>query len=107
MTANNGSAAERGGQQTPAASPETAKMAGATGVVGKGIVSDLVTQLVSHPETTAAVSGGLAARAGLRVLNTAITQRGKTRREELRQQGETERARIARQSDQDKSPAST
>jgi hypothetical protein len=70
-------------------------------------VSDLVTQLVSHPETTAAVSGGLAARAGLRVLNTAITQRGKTRREELRQQGETERARIARQSDQDKPPAST
>jgi hypothetical protein len=107
MTANNGPAAERGWQQTPAASPETAKMVGATGVVGKGIVSDLVTQLVSHPGTAAVVSGGLAAREGLRVMNTAITQRGKTHREELRQQGETERARITGQSGQDKPPAST
>jgi hypothetical protein len=107
MTTDNESAAKRGGQQTPAASsPETAKVADATGVVGKGIVSDLVTQLVTHPGTAAAVSGGLAARAGLRVVNTAITQRGETRREELRQQGETERARIAQQSGQDQPPAS-
>jgi hypothetical protein len=102
MTMNSESAAERGGQQPPAA----AKMAGATGVVGKGIVSDLVTQLVTDPATAAAVSGGLAARAGLRVVNTAITQRGETRREQLRQQGETERARIAQQSGQDQPPAS-
>ena len=106
MRTENGSAAERGGQQTSTASPETAKVAGATGVVGKGIVSDLVTQLVTHPETAAAASGGLAARAGLRVVSTAITQRGETRREELRQQGETERARIARQSSQDQPPGS-
>lgn len=105
MTTNNGSAAERGGQQTTAA-PETAKLAGATGVVGKGIVSDIVTQLVTHTGTAAAVSGGLAARAGLRVVNNAIAQRGETRREELRQQGQTERARIARQSGQDQPPAS-
>lgn len=82
-------------------------MAGATGAVGKGIVSDLVTQLVTHPGTAAAVSGGLAARAGLRVVNTAVTQRGETRREELRQQGETERARLARQPGQDKPPSFT
>ena len=106
MATNNESAAERGGEQIPAASPETAKVAGATGVVGKGVVSDLVTQFVTHPGTAAAVSGGLAARAGLRVVNTAITQRGETRREELRQQGETERARIAQQSGQDQPPAS-
>jgi len=106
MTTNNESAAERGGQQTPAASPETAKVAGATGVVGKGIVSDLVTQLVTHPGTTAAVAGGLAARAGLQAVNIAITQRGETRREELRQQGETKRARIAQQPGQDQPPAS-
>jgi hypothetical protein len=106
MTANNGSGAERGGQQIPAASPET-KMASATSAVSKGVVSDLVTQLATHPGTAAAVSGGLAARAGLRVVNTAITQRGETRREELRQQGETERTRIARQSGQDKPPRST
>jgi hypothetical protein len=101
---NSVSAAERGGQQTPPASPEAAKMAGATDVVGKGIVSDLVTQLVTHPATAAAVSGGVAARAGLRVVNTAITQRGETRREQLRQQGETERARIAQQSGPDQPP---
>jgi hypothetical protein len=106
MTANNESAAEYGGQQTLAASPETARLADATGAVCKGIVSDLVTQVVSHPGTAAAVSGGLAARAGLRVVNTAITQRGETRREELRQRGETERARIAQQADQDQPPAS-
>jgi hypothetical protein len=100
MTTNNGFAAERGGQQTTTAS-ETAKVAGATGVVGKGIVSDLVSQLVTHSGAAAAVSGGVAARAGLRVVNTAITQRGETRREELRQQGEIERARIARQPGQD------
>lgn len=107
MTANNRSAAERDGHQTPVASPETTKMAGATGVVGKSIVSDLVTHLITDPGTAAAVSGGLAARACLRVANTAITQRGETRREELRQQGETERARIARQSGQDQPPSST
>ena len=85
---------------------ETAKVAGKTDVVSKGIVSDLVTQLVTHPGTAAAVSGSVAARAGLRVVNTAITQRGETRREELRQQGETERARITQQSGQDQPPAS-
>ena len=106
MTTNNESAAMRGGQQIPTASPETAKVAGATGVVGKGVVSDLVTQLVNHPGTAAAVSGSLAARAGLRVVNTAITQRGETRREELRQQGETDRARVAQQSGQGQPPAS-
>jgi hypothetical protein len=66
MSTSDESAAEHGGQQTPAAPPETAKMAGATGVVGKGIVSDLVNQLVTHPGTAAAVSGGLAARGGSR-----------------------------------------
>jgi hypothetical protein len=106
MTTNNESAAERGRQQTQAASLETAKVACATGVVGKGIVSELVTPLVTHPGTAAAVSGGLAARAGLRVVSTAITQRGETRREELRQQGDTERARIVQQSGHDQPPAS-
>jgi hypothetical protein len=106
MTNSNESAAERGGHQIPARSPETAKVAGATGVVGKGIVSDLATQLVTHPGTAAAVSGGLAARSGLRAMSTAITQRGETRREELRQQGQTERARIAQQSGQNQPPAS-
>jgi hypothetical protein len=99
---NNQSATERGGQQIP----EAAKMASGTGVVGKGVVADFVTQLATHPGATAAVSGGLAARAGLRVVNNAITQRGETRREQLRQQGETERARIAQQSGQDQPPAS-
>jgi len=102
MTTSNESAAEGGGQQIP----QVAKIAGATGVVGKGIVSDLVAQLVTHPGTAAVVSGGLAARAGLRVASTAITQRGETRREELRQQGETERARIAQQPGQDQPSAS-
>lgn len=106
MTTNNLSAAKRGGQQIPAASAETAKVVGATGVVGKGIVSDLVTQFATHPEAAAAVSAGLVARAGLRVVHTAITQRGETRREELRQQGETERTRIAQQSSQVQPPAS-
>lgn len=102
MTTNDEPTAERGGQQIP----ETGKMTCATGNVGKGIVSDLVTQLVTHPGTATAVSGGLAARAGLRVVNTAITQRSETRREELRQQGATERARITQQSGQDQPPAS-
>jgi hypothetical protein len=106
MTSNNEPAAERGRQKTSAGSPGTAKVADASGVVGKGIVSDLVTQLVAHPEAAAAVSGGLAARAGLRVVNTAIVQRGETRREELRQQGETERARIAGPPGQDQPLAS-
>ena len=107
MTSNDESAAERGGQQIPAASAETAKVIGVTNVVNKGIVSDLVSQLVTHPGTAAVVSGGLAARAGLRVLNTAITQRGETRCEELRQQGKTQRARITQQSGQDQPPATT
>jgi len=106
MTTENESAAGRGGLQTEPAPSETANVAGATGVVGKGIVSDLVTQIVTHPGTTAAVSRGLAAREGLRVVGTAITQRGETRREELRQQGDTERARIVQLSRQDQPPTS-
>lgn len=82
-------------------------MAGVTDVVEKGIISDFVTQLATHPDATAAASVGLAARAGLKVVNNAITQRGETRREELRQQGETERARIAQQPSQNEPPASS
>jgi hypothetical protein len=91
-------AAPRGGPQNPVSSPPLTKVVGGNDVLGKGIVSDVVTSLVAHPGATAAVTAiGVAGRAGAKVVNNAITQRGETRREELRQQGETERARIAQQ----------
>jgi len=73
-------------------------VAGENGVLGKGLLSDVVMPLVTHPDAAAAVTAvSLAGRAGARAVNNVITQRGETRREELRQQGETERARIAQQ----------
>jgi hypothetical protein len=62
-------------------------MIGATSVVSKGIVSDVVILLVTHPETDAIGLRWPRSEAGLCVANTAITQRGETGREELRQQG--------------------
>jgi len=74
------------------------KVAGGNDILAKGILSDIVAPLVTHPAAaTAVTAAGVAARAGLNVVHNTITQRGETRREDLRQQGGTERARIAQQ----------
>jgi hypothetical protein len=106
MTYDEESVAQRGGQQEPTPPSKAAKVAGGNDILGKGIVSDIVAPLVTHPAAATAVTAvGLAARAGLSVVNNTITQHGQTRREELRQQGETERARIARQASQQEPPS--
>ncbi|GAA2811064.1 hypothetical protein GCM10010441_39620 [Kitasatospora paracochleata] len=55
----------------------------------------------SIPETVSTVLGsgaaiGAAVKCAADVAKTALTERGETRREQLRQDGETERARIAK-----------
>ncbi|WP_152626752.1 hypothetical protein [Streptacidiphilus carbonis] len=92
-------AAPGGRTQNQVPTPQVTKVAGgAHAGVEKGVTADLITAVhaIGGP---AAV--GAAAKYGLQygasVVNTVVTQRAETHREQLRQAGETERARIAQQ----------
>ncbi|MFF5402932.1 hypothetical protein ACFY8K_02170 [Streptomyces misionensis] len=59
---------------------------------------ETILQAATALSTPAAIAA--AAKYGTQALTTAMTQRGETRREQIRQDAETERARIAQQSTQ-------